>query len=281
MKNLKRSILVLFAILLMGNIAFSQSYDYENMDMDAYKAELAKWQQRESQAKMSITSENVVVDSLQKQLVDLDKDISGIKDETYALMNTEKEGYDKFGEDVDKFQNDVSSFAAMTPEEIYKNKDEIAKLKQQLDEYSNDPRSASTENQTKVARISNLIAQAESKMSNIAAGMYTVMRGDYLWKIAKKSDVYGDPFAWLRIYNSNKDKIKDPNLIYTNQVFSIPRIVGANEHLVTRGQTLSSIAGLSGVYGSPFKWMKLYNSNKDQIQDPNYILPYWVLKIDR
>ncbi len=53
---------------------------------------------------------------------------------------------------------------------------------------------------------------------------YTVVKGDYLWKIAKKKEHYGNGFAWPKIYNANKDKIKNPDLIYPNQVFAIPNL---------------------------------------------------------
>lgn len=49
---------------------------------------------------------------------------------------------------------------------------------------------------------------------------HTVKRGDTLWGIAKK--YYGDGSKWPTIYNANKSKIKNPNLIYTGQVFTIP-----------------------------------------------------------
>lgn len=49
---------------------------------------------------------------------------------------------------------------------------------------------------------------------------YTVKKGDCLWNIAKK--VYGDGSKWPKIYNANKSKIKNPNLIYPGQVFKIP-----------------------------------------------------------
>ena len=49
---------------------------------------------------------------------------------------------------------------------------------------------------------------------------YTVKAGDCLWNIAKKH--LGDGSRYIEIYNLNKDKIKNPNLIYPGQVLTMP-----------------------------------------------------------
>ncbi len=54
--------------------------------------------------------------------------------------------------------------------------------------------------------------------------MYTVVRGDHLWGIARKKEHYGNPFAWPVIYKANRDQIKNPDLIFPKQVFKIPNL---------------------------------------------------------
>ncbi|HEX6053824.1 MAG TPA: LysM peptidoglycan-binding domain-containing protein [Gemmatimonadaceae bacterium] len=49
---------------------------------------------------------------------------------------------------------------------------------------------------------------------------YTVVAGDTLSKIAKRE--YGDAAKWQKIYEANKDTIKNPDLIYPGQTFKIP-----------------------------------------------------------
>ncbi len=49
---------------------------------------------------------------------------------------------------------------------------------------------------------------------------YTVKSGDCLWNIAKK--FYGNGSQYTKIYNANRGKLKNPNLIYPGQVLTIP-----------------------------------------------------------
>lgn len=49
---------------------------------------------------------------------------------------------------------------------------------------------------------------------------YTVKAGDTLSKIAQRE--YGKAGDWKRIYEANKETIKNPDLIYPGQTFIIP-----------------------------------------------------------
>lgn len=70
---------------------------------------------------------------------------------------------------------------------------------------------------------------------------YTVNKGDSLWRIAGKSEIYNNPYQWPLIYKANSGKIKDADLIYPGQEFSInssaseAEINAAVKHAKTRG----------------------------------------------
>jgi LysM repeat protein len=70
---------------------------------------------------------------------------------------------------------------------------------------------------------------------------YNVVRGDHLWGISSKPAIYGNPYQWPILYKANRDKIKDADLIYPGQVFTVNRDASAGEvaaairHAKTRG----------------------------------------------
>ena len=49
-----------------------------------------------------------------------------------------------------------------------------------------------------------------------------VVRGDNLWNIARAH--YGVGFHHTVIYGANKEQIRNPDLIYPGQVFSLPKV---------------------------------------------------------
>lgn len=63
-------------------------------------------------------------------------------------------------------------------------------------------------------------AAAASQANPKSSGYYVVKSGDSLWTIAKK--YYGDGAKCNIIYNANKDKLKNPSLIYPGQRLKIP-----------------------------------------------------------
>ena len=64
------------------------------------------------------------------------------------------------------------------------------------------------------------IILALSLAATAFAWEYTVESGDTLWGIAAKQ--LGSGYKWTEIYESNKDTIQNPDLIYAGQVIEIP-----------------------------------------------------------
>lgn len=59
-----------------------------------------------------------------------------------------------------------------------------------------------------------------SPKASASSRSYTVEKGDTLSGIAK--EFYGDANQWRRIYEANRELIKNPDLIYPGQTFTIP-----------------------------------------------------------
>lgn len=63
---------------------------------------------------------------------------------------------------------------------------------------------------------------ATTAASSDATKRLTVVRGDNLWNIARAH--YGEGLRYTVIFDANKGQIRDPDLIYPGQVFSVPKL---------------------------------------------------------
>ena len=66
-------------------------------------------------------------------------------------------------------------------------------------------------------RLANLIAPSTSP---VRINIVTVQPGNTLWAIARKR--YGDGLLYVQVFEANRDKIKNPDLIYPGQLFDLP-----------------------------------------------------------
>ncbi len=106
--------------------------------------------------------------------------------------------------------------------ETYANEKEIERLKKLLEKRNRENAVLQEKLKAALDRTTQLEMQIYQRESEDVP-QYEVRKGDSLWKIAKRPETYGDPRLWIKIFNANMDRIKDPNVIYPGQLLKIPR----------------------------------------------------------
>jgi uncharacterized protein YPO0396 len=260
-------------MLLFSFTSFAQ----EKMTMEDYNAKLAEYQKREADAKAELAKCEADIETVNQQITQTEEEIATAWSEIYALLDTDEEGVKAFRSSLNDLEGQVDALASLSPEELFKRRAEIDQLEEKLNEYKGSKIALLSEMQDKLATIEGKIAQLRASLPKADYDEYTVLRGDYLWKIAGKPDIYADPYQWMRIYTYNRDQIKDPDLIYPDQLFKIQRSAADNEYIVVKGDWLAKIAGKAEIYNDPTRWTKIFEANNDVIKDQNLIYPHQVL----
>ncbi len=204
--KLSRNLIAVFSLLVIFSVAvFAQE---KEMTKDEWQAEM----QRLTTEKASLTKE---IASLQSDINNMkSKNIQSYEDcqkELYALVGATAADVDNFRKAVSELQGKVS-------------RKEGPKADRQKD--------LDALKMNKISALPEFFDQVHNQMqSELDAWIeapkevnYSVVKGDCLWRIAKKDKFYGNGFAWPMIYKANRDKIKDPNLIFPKQVFTIPNL---------------------------------------------------------
>ncbi|MFA4923178.1 MAG: LysM peptidoglycan-binding domain-containing protein [Ignavibacteriaceae bacterium] len=174
-----------------------------------------------------ITKLSAQKESLQKEKQVLSTEISGLKTNLQnvnsAYINCDDELKKmvvptKNSDDLDNYRKAVSELVS----KIRRKEGNKEELKKELETLQASKISASPEFYNQVnQQLPNLMdkwVEAPTEAS------YTVVKGDCLWRIAKKKEFYGNGFAWPKIYQANRDQIKNANLIFPKQTFKIPNL---------------------------------------------------------
>ncbi|MEI6089699.1 MAG: hypothetical protein WCR42_04545 [bacterium] len=61
----------------------------------------------------------------------------------------------------------------------------------------------------------------EKKIKSYTVGTWAENR-DCLWNIASKTEIYNDPMLWPKIWQNNKNLVKNPDVIFPGQVLLLP-----------------------------------------------------------
>lgn len=267
-------------ILLLSGVG--NSFAQDKMTMEEYNAQLMQWQERERVAKEEIANCDQKIAQHRTDISSAESETDQVWANIYSTIGVTEAEVNAFRQELNDLDSQLNSLAALSPEDLFKRRKELDTIEERLMEMKESRITALTEMTNKIASMEGKIAQLRAKMPRGLWDDYTVIRGDYLWRIARKPDVYGDPMQWIRIYSYNTDQIKDPDLIYPEQIFKIQKENSDDEYLVSRGDNLSRIAGNMEIMGDPTKWRELYEANQTAIgEDPSLIYPYQVLKIPR
>ena len=65
---------------------------------------------------------------------------------------------------------------------------------------------------------------------------YRVKKGETLADIARRKEIFNDPYLWPLIYKANRDQIRDPHVIFPGQQLTIPRNITREDILEARKQ---------------------------------------------
>lgn len=206
MKLFKYVLGLIVVSMFLSTSAFAQ----EEMTSEEWENEIARLTTKKSDLTKDLSDLQNEVNNLKATKAGL-QSYADCQDELYALVGATQT-------DIDNFRNQVNSIEGKINRKEAPKDDRAA----ELSALQNNKISALPEFFNKVHN--ELQRKLDAWVEAPKEIMYSVVKGDHLWGIAKKKDHYDNPFAWPMIYQANRDQIKDPDLIYPKQTFKIPNL---------------------------------------------------------
>lgn len=204
--EIKKYLMSFFAILFLLSITVVAQE--KEMTTDEWEAEMTRLKDKKESLTKEISALQNEVNNLKAAKV---QSYDDCVNELYSMVGATKA-------DVDNFRKAVNELDG----KIRRKEGPKVDRQKDLDALKMNKISALPEFFDKVQN--QMQRSLDSWVEEVKETNYTVVRGDHLWGIARKPEHYGNGFAWPMIYKANRDKIKNPDLIYPQQVFSIPKL---------------------------------------------------------
>lgn len=277
------TVILTLVVALLISVGASSVVAAERMKYEDYVAQLKVNQDNEAKVRQDITALNERLALVQGKYDGMNAEITAAWDDIYNYLRITRDDDMRFRSSITSLEQRADMLAALRPEDRLARKAELSALQGEVKSALMNPAAKLTPNYNSLQRLDGRVGGLIAGLPTASFDMYTVIRGDCLWNIAKKKDMYADPFKWPRIWSANRTMIKNPDLIYPKQGFRIPRVVGPDQVITKRGDTLKKIAARPDVYGDPFKWTKIHQANKSHqfLEDPNAVWPEMILDIPR
>lgn len=286
---MERRLIVMVLTALLGLSAVALAQAKREMTMQEYQTRLQACQQRKRAADSTRTVVERQVADRRTEIASIDDQIATINRQVLESVGAADSAAvrNTVGQ-ADAVAQRLQALRQLSAAQIVDAREagELDRIEADLNALKASGMAALPEVKAKIDAAERLLAElraVQRPIPPVRRDQYTVVRGDYLWKIAKKPDVYADPYAWVRLYTANKDMIRDPNLIYPAWVIGVPRNQAAGTYWVQQGDFLRKIAARPDVYGDPTQWTKLYRANRDVLEvlggDEHTIYPHMILNV--
>ena len=184
-----------------------------------WRAKVASLESQRSSLLGDVNTEKAKLETLNKELADCNQAI-------YDLIGATESDVNNFRERLGRVRTRVNEMKQMSDEDLSKRISEIDVLWNDLNALRKEKIALLPEFYDQIVQLARDIQQLRDRARNFRGNSYTV--GTWardracLWNIAKKDEVYNDPFMWPKIWQANTDQIRNPDLIYPGQVLQIP-----------------------------------------------------------
>jgi predicted nucleic acid-binding Zn-ribbon protein len=223
--------LVLSGLMLIMVASASSVSAQTKMTKEEWQKQITDYTGQRDNLKRTLAQLNKDIDSLKALFASLDQKVTAVNNETKSFTGSSDELRRAFAAQLSALENWVNELARLSNQDLFARKAEIDSVQAKLDDLKKSKLAAMQENHDRIQSLQQKIDGLRDALakSAFAAGLEkTYIVGtwnkdrDCLWNISKKKDIYNNPFMWPKIWQGNRDQIKDPDIIRKGQKLKIP-----------------------------------------------------------
>ncbi|HXX62164.1 MAG TPA: hypothetical protein VEO56_00080 [Bacteroidota bacterium] len=221
--KLKSTYFVLAALLVF---AVGMATAQDKMTKDQWQQEITKYTQMRDDLTAKAKALGTDVTSMQAQSSQLDADYQKCMDGLYALVGSDATKAAAYRSDIEAAENKANELSRLSDADLVARSGEVTDLSANVKSLWENKLSLIPEFWDRLTALNEKVKSLQATLAN-QVKVYTVgtwaKDRDCLWNISKKKDIYDNAWLWPKIWQGNRDQIKDPDVIHHGQKLKIPK----------------------------------------------------------
>lgn len=219
--KLKNLFVLMLAALLVVSLSVAQEMNKEQwqQEINKYNAQLA-----DLQAKAKTLEGQIATGTTQS--AKLDEDYKKCMDELYALVGADADKAAAYRSEIEAAEAKADGLMKLSDADLVEEKDDVDALAATVKGLWGNKLSLIPEFWDRLTALNEKVKSLQNSVAG-QVKIYTVgtwaKNRDCLWNISKKKDIYANPWLWPKIWQGNRDQIKNPDIINPGQKLKIPK----------------------------------------------------------
>ena len=221
--KLKSLYAVLAALLIF---ALGAAMAQEKMTKDQWQQEITKYTATRNDLSAKAKTLGDDVTGMNAKSTQLDADYQKCMDGLYALVGSDASKASAYRSDIESAESKANELSRLSDADLVARSGDVDALAATVKGLWENKLSLIPEFWDRLTALNEKVKSLQATLAN-QVKVYTVgtwaQNRDCLWNISKKKDIYDNAWLWPKIWQGNRDQIKDPDVIHKGQKLKIPQ----------------------------------------------------------
>jgi len=218
--NRIRMMIILASVLVVSAVA-------QDMTKEEWQKQMQELTARRDQLASRLSALQSEVSNLRQQDAAKIAELQKCEDELLALVGATEETARVYETELARIDRWLDELARLSNQDLWNRKKELDDIQASINNAKKNKLSAVPKYYDRLANQQSRLDGLKRSLDAMMASMtYTVgtwsKDRDCLWNIAKKPTIYDNAFLWPKIWQGNRDQIKNPDIIHPGQKLKIP-----------------------------------------------------------
>jgi nucleoid-associated protein YgaU len=219
--KLNKSFFVLAALLVFALGATAQE-----MTKEQWQQEITSLTKDRDDLSAKVKALGADITALQATSTQADADLQKCMSELYALVGSDAEKAAAYRSEIESAENTANELQRLSDADLTARSGDVDALAAKVKGLWENKLSLVPEFWDRLTALNEKVKSLQNTLAS-QVKVYTVgtwaKDRDCLWNIAKKKDIYDNAWLWPKIWQGNRDQIRDPDVIKKGQKLMIEK----------------------------------------------------------